>query len=268
MAIRLIDGSEFIHIPKTGGSWVEAALDACGLIDRRLCHKHADYDRVLNYARFDNRELLKTVWNLVQIKMWRLVSGKETRKFERPVFRFCFVRHPLTWYESYWKYMKALRWNEWGKANSTFDWHPNSTLNGLGSDDFNEFIHNVVQKRPGYVTELYYSYTKPGISFIGKNESLVDDLIYALDSVELSYDVDRIRNLGRVNVSETDSSEIKWDEELRRTVIALELPSLVHFGYMSDDEARQYCDVSKIPPNPALHTWRASSRSEGSALRS
>ena len=72
--------------------------------------------------------------------------------------------------------MSGRGWIHWGAQNNVEDWHPNAILNGLGSDDFNQFIKNVVHKRPGYVSELFFSYTKPGITFIGKTENLTDDL--------------------------------------------------------------------------------------------
>lgn len=229
MAVRLINGAEFIHIPKTGGSWVEQALRQCGLVDSRQGHKHADFDRVQNHNRLGSlRELRRTMISTLKIKNW-------TTSRQRG-FRFCFVRHPLKWLESHWKYKQGRNWSPDGEENSKSNWHPNSALNGLGSSDFNQFVRNVIRKRPGYVSEFFFSYTKPGISFIGKTESLVDDLIEVLKLQGLKFDEAKIRGVERVNVSKTNPAEIQWDPQLKTTVTRLELPALIHFDYLTPAE--------------------------------
>ena len=43
MAIELVDGSIFLHIPKTGGNWVTQVLSESKLIKRQVGHKHSDF---------------------------------------------------------------------------------------------------------------------------------------------------------------------------------------------------------------------------------
>lgn len=247
MAIKLTNGSVFLHVPKTGGSWVEKVLADYGLVECRIAHEHADYDRVLYHEQFlSGRDL---AWRLARKKVLRLLR---LYRGTPAAYTFCFVRHPLQWYESWWKYMKALRWSEWGKENSKDNWHPNAILNGLGDDDFNTFVRNVIKKRPGYVSELYFSYTKPGINFIGQTENIVEHLIQILRSLGISVDETLIRNYPKVNVSETSPSEISWDPNLKRTVTMLELPALIHFGYLSKEEGVRLGIAEDIEPNKAL----------------
>ena len=54
MTSRLKGGAIFLHVPKTGGTWVYAALERCGLLDpvQPCYHVHADMVRVMNRARF------------------------------------------------------------------------------------------------------------------------------------------------------------------------------------------------------------------------
>jgi len=65
---------------------------------------------------------------------------------------FCFVLHPLKWYESWLKYMAqpARNWRAWGSRQDLFDWHPNTVLNGCGASEFNQSVRNVVAKWSGY----------------------------------------------------------------------------------------------------------------------
>jgi hypothetical protein len=253
MAIRLINGAEFLHIPKTGGSWVTQVLENNNLIERNIGHnKHADYDRVLNSNRLGaGREFFREATRIATGKLKRTILG--TRQDHRPFspIRFCFVRHPLSWYESWWKYMSGRGWNEWGIENSASQWHPNSILNGLGSNDFNEFVRNVIHKRPGYVSELYYAFTKSGINFIGKNESLAKDLESVLDMIDVPYNKDSLSMSRHVNVSEGYEA-FEWDPKLRRTVMMLELPALIHFGYLSGEDRESMGVSENIKPNKAV----------------
>jgi len=242
MAIRLIDGSEFLHVPKTGGMWVAEVLRDQNLIAEHVGHTHAVYD--LN---------LWTVGGL--IPRWAQTGRARTATLRRrsiaktlatcdarpAPFRFCFVRNPISWYESWWKYMMQNDWRNWGIQNAIFKWHPNSSPNGLGSDDFNEFVRNVLRVRPGYVTELYSSYAKPGISFIGKTESLVEDLIKVLTHLDLDFDEDKIRAEPKKNVSKTKADLIEWDESVKEAVIVSEMNSILTYGY----DVKGYDHLSK-----------------------
>lgn len=254
MAYRLIDGSEFLHIPKTGGAWVRTILDENNLIVRRLGHAHLDYDRNLFYewSPMSGQGHLQIAMKRAKKRLFYKIRGNSAHDGSKPVFRFCFVRHPLRWYESWWKYMMGKGWQNWGQQNSAADWHVNSTLNGLGDDDFNTFVSNVVHARPGYVSELYYAFTKPGISFIGKTESLREDLQYVLDARGLEYSYESIYQKPRVNVSKAVPEKIEWDPQLKRTVTLLELPALIHFGYLKPEDFNALGISEKIKPNQAM----------------
>jgi hypothetical protein len=207
MALVLVDGSVFLHIPKTGGTWVTEALSEAGLVRRHITKKHADIDRLLFH--------------------WQR-KGKEYT----PPFIFCFVRHPLSWYESYFKFVSQpeVSWKAWGSsASGSAGWHPNHMLHECRSDDFNEFVRKVVRIRPGYVTEMYGWYTKPPVTYIGKQETLREDLIEVLKSRGLAFDADRLRKRMTSNVSDNPSPH--WEPALREQVIRLEYGGLVRYGY-------------------------------------
>lgn len=246
MSIRLIDGSEFLHVPKTGGTWVHQVLQEQGLVKDEYIggHEHANFDRVLfethRLSRLSKpRKFLRPLLKRGR----RIAPGKQRARPERSphpneTFRFCFVRHPFAWYESWWKYMQGRGWNDWGDPKIAGGWHPNSALNGLGSSDFNQFVQNVIDARPGYVSELYFSYAKLGIAYIGKTENLVDDLLRGIGHLGLSIDIDAVKNRGRINASKASGQHIEWDPDLRQTLLRLELPALVHFGYLEAADAQ------------------------------
>ncbi len=252
MTVRLICGAELLHIPKTGGSWVTSVLEANGLVSGLRGHSHADYDRNLLRSAMTERHHLREAGRLLRNRLVKRLRTKQASDSVQP-FRFCFVRHPLSWYESWWKYMKGRSWHDWGTQNSSTDWHPNAILNGLGSDSFNEFVWNVVKVRPGYVSELFFSYTKPGIGFIGKTENLREDLRYVLDRLGHPYDKNTIFDSKASNVSKIDASEIQWDHDLKQVVMRLELPALVHFGYLTEHQREEFGVPENLLPHQSIH---------------
>lgn len=47
MAVILKDGSVFLHIPKTGGTWVTSVLRELGLARCSIGHRHANWPHIL-----------------------------------------------------------------------------------------------------------------------------------------------------------------------------------------------------------------------------
>ena len=124
-----------------------------------------------------------------------------------------------------------LQWCDFGDINNIKAWHPNSMLNGLGAINFNEFVRNVIKVRPGFVTEMYGWYTKSQISFIGKQESLKEDLISVLTKLNLKFDEQSIKNSSKVGVSQNLKNEIVWNKNLKKEVFKLEYAGIMRYGY-------------------------------------
>ena len=228
MALLLKGGAVFLHIPKTGGSWVAHVLEDCGLIVRAIAgvHKHIDLNRLIYYDKFYSEE--GSIWSPRKRKMNAWIS-----QVVDPKFVFCFVRHPLSWYESWWKFMSqpSKNWREFGSETDRAKWHPNSALNGLGDADFNTFVRNVITKRPGYVTELYGWYARPRVAFVGKQENLCEDLIRVLKQLDLDFSEDLIRSHEPVLAS-PNNEKVNWDPALREEVLRLEYATLVRHHYV------------------------------------
>ncbi len=221
MSLVLKDGSIFLHVPKTGGNWVTTVLDKCGLIAESIGeHKHIDMTQVISIANNSEASMASRIKQRIGLSK------------EKP-YMFCFVRDPITWYESWFEYMSqpTRNWCNWGDEKSMDSWHLNSILNGLGDSDFNQFVRNVINKRPGYVTELFGWYTTPQIDFIGKQENLVNDLISILNHLNLDFDENMIRSTGKIGVSKKPVNKIEWNAELYQEVYKLEYAGMIRYGY-------------------------------------
>ncbi len=245
MAVMLKCGAVFLHIPKTGGSWVTHVLKQQGLVRKEFGHIHADMVRVRYYtgntmstAR-NTWEWAKSVvprsWKAMPV-LQRVKHDTERARQAKFPFCFCFVRHPLGWYESWWRYMCGRSGTDWAGENDLQSWHPCGILRDTGDPNFSQFVRNVNQKRPGFVTELYSLYTQEGIDFVGTQERLVDDLIVALQQLNVRFDEQRLRESRRVNSSRQQEFPIQWDPAVREETLRCEYAGLARFHYPLTEE--------------------------------
>lgn len=166
MAIRL-SRCVILHVPKTGSDWV-----------RSTCH-------------------LATPVRIVEIGEWHsdLHTVNAALKQEPPPWPFLgtFVRHPLDWYKSAWVY-----WKETGRFPRPDD-SPR-----VECDDFEQFVTNCMTAEPtGYVSTLYERFTGPetgDVSFIGRQETLQDDLIRLLKLAGEPFNEEAVRESAPRNV--------------------------------------------------------------------
>jgi hypothetical protein len=190
----------FLHIPKTGGSWVESVMQRLGI------------DAV-------NPKTLRTA-------SWRHCLRHQFLESFRS--SFAFVRHPVSWYESWWKF-QAQTWVRWEPGV----WHPQRGLERCASDDFNEFIHLCIEHEPAYVSRMYEWYIgPPGVQYVnrvGRHESLADDLVEILRSLGYEPDEAVLRIHAPANVSAKKCGDPIWDPQLKRRILELEAPALKRF---------------------------------------
>jgi hypothetical protein len=187
----LLPQSRFLHVPKTGGNWVSHALR-------------------------------------VQFPGLRRMPKIHTTRRSAPnqdLFTFAFVRHPLTWYQSYFSYKQGKGWdpkNDWDVM--------------VQSDSFEEFITVALEKTPAYYSKLlrrYVGRVGDEIDFVGRFESLVDDLIGALERAGEEFDADAIRNAPPVNRSSYDSYPAVFPDDLVFRLLESEAEAVGRF--YSDD---------------------------------
>ena len=202
MSLRLIKSkSLFLHIPKTGGTWVEETLKASGV--------KAEYAKAVDGVT------------------WRhsLVS-QYTENYD---FIFAFVRHPLSWYESWWKMQTSLNWTEWEPEV----WHPQRVLGKCASNNFSEFIELCIEREPAYLSRMYEWYLGPPgyefVNFVARYEHLADDLVRILRFLSEEFEEERLRSFPQANVSLSPYGEPVWDEELKTRLLGLEAPAIRRF---------------------------------------
>lgn len=226
MALLLGEGAIFLHIPKTGGTWVREVLKEQGLVVASFGHLHADYRHTQYYWQ-------QYPEHIVPLALKRRSLSPALKKDS---FVFCFVRHPLSWLESWWSFMTSQNWPDWSKRQARFRrWHPTQPLERYRpvSGTFPEFLEFVIAQVPGFVSGLYARYTQP-CSFVGKIEQASHDLCSALESAKIAADCQAIKNFRPLNVSRAGSVTYDWPSSLREEVIRLERRGIEAYGYNID----------------------------------
>lgn len=198
----ILPNSVFLHVPKAGGTWVREVLKNTNLVQGELISKSSD----------ESTEGKMRSWHCVP----------QDKSVFNNKYIFCFVRHPLTWYQSHWAH--RTRNGSWNKGNR---------LDAKCQDDeFNEFILKVIEEFPqGYLHWLYGFYTQHA-HFVGKVENLQQDLIKALSLAEEEYRVDDIISVSSQNVMPVEYvREVKYIFENVLGILEIEQKAINKYGY-------------------------------------
>jgi len=168
----------FYHIPKTGGTWVEKVLS---LLDRE--------------KRGDRHVWAGSGRNPFGLFRKHAVPDDVRPSDKAGLVSFCFVRHPVAWYRSFWM----------ARRGGPLDHGTRFGAERYVHDSFERFVENVLRAYPrGFVTALYQCYTRAdvsGIDIIGRQETLRADLTRALTLAGDHVDEEVIRRTPARNVS-------------------------------------------------------------------
>ncbi|HNE29818.1 MAG: sulfotransferase family 2 domain-containing protein [Saprospiraceae bacterium] len=228
MAILLKNDAVFLHVPKTGGTYLRRLFVALDLVRFNFSRDHADMERVINVSGHYPGNFLRCSMRL----------GKNLDRYTRHCYKFCFVRHPFDWYESYWRFRcdhPGERFVPPRQMRTRFgfkydDWHPWALVEPLFDPDFNRFLENVIRHCPGYLTQLYSWYADPlHIDFVGKQETLIADTRHILDHLGIRYPDAIFQQQGRVN--ESRAARPQWDAANRDMIYRLEYVVFQQYGY-------------------------------------
>lgn len=196
----------YIHIARTAGTWMEKACLAAEIPFEQASvvgHRHG-------YAAH------------------YLVDRKLIERGVRNARKFAFIRHPADWYESWWAYQTG-RWSRVFVDN--YRWHPQAALYSCRSDNFNEFVCNVLDAEPAYVSRMYEGVLgpegQPFVDEIGRLENLMTDALRILKQFFPKRRVAAIEGVGRQNAS--NKRKLKWEIGLREKVCAIEVAAMVRW---------------------------------------
>ena len=167
MSNLILNKSTFIHVPKCAGTVIQAVLCHSNLVRYRYSMPHSGH-----------------------LFLHQMPQDSD-------LFHFCFVRHPYTWWPSFWKYSKMD--NE----------DPN----------FNNWIRDYGPKFMGMYTNMVKRYlgedaafkTDLKISFIGKVENINTDLILALKMANEDFDQSKVLDL--ISNVETNEKISRWQNK-------------------------------------------------------
>lgn len=198
MALVIPGRLVFIHIPKTGGTWVKTNLrpQIGGVIYTKANHANS-------WAHHGHPDL------------------KDLRDIEG--FRFAFVRHPVDWWLSYWRH-RQRRGGRWD-LDLQLD-------RDVKAESIDQYVSNILDRRHGYASRMFSRFVgEPGneIDFIGKQEGLASHLKRALrlsgyDARKIKFGKGR-RNEGAVVAEDT------FSDEQRRALSRAEFEGIERFGY-------------------------------------
>lgn len=156
---------------------------------------------------------------------------------------FSCVRNPITWYESWWRYLLSPKvtdrtetLDQAGKPN--FDtwigegvWHPLREIAPCHDRDFAKFIDNVIDHAPGFVSQMYRTYLgsdseRPLVDRVLKIETIDSDYKSLCNDFGFAYpNVSKRENVSsRENVA-------NWQPNQLEKMKQLENDAFKRFGY-------------------------------------
>jgi hypothetical protein len=158
---NLLKKSIFIHIPKTGGTFIREHFNE-------------------------------------QVGWWEVlgVGHGSLKDFPEHAdkFSFTFIRNPEQWLISSWGFTRRIleknnsfefqkKWSELAVANQVIwrTWKQKTNpVHALWHEDFDIFLCRLRDHAPNLI-DMCYQHFSEGVDFVGKNENLVNDLITALE---------------------------------------------------------------------------------------
>lgn len=186
----------FLHVPKTGGTWVTQAVQAAGvaaLPPSSAGARGAGGDPHTSLSELSAGERLSVA----------------------------FVRHPLDWWRSYWGHRMRAGW----LVDSSLD-------RATASEDFNEFIGRVVEHCPGTVDGLvrrFIGSPTAEVAFVGRFEHLLEDTCMALTLSGERFSLPALRAHPRENTNDYTRFTALYRPEVAERLAAAEHETIERF---------------------------------------
>jgi hypothetical protein len=215
----ILNNSLYIHIPKTGGTWVCEAIKNAGLVRMKSKRKHP---------------------SLAEFR-----TGNEKHPKLKDLRVFTFIRNPVTWWQSRWSdpfmrdhYLKGLK-PEIQPWLGSIRWLNHETMISSKDqfDDFNTYIKAILSRRSGFAWEYFrYMTNVKGIE-LGKYERIEKDLVDLLFMVGEDFDISTVLNTPKANESDPKLKQKRlYTEENLRRIIDSEKRLMDLHGYSTKPE--------------------------------
>lgn len=188
----ILPRSCFLHVPKTGGTWVKRAILAAGVPARE--HSIDGYTHL------------------------GLADCPEPQRF-----RFAFVRNPLALYRSYWQFKQTVGWDPANELDRQCQAEDFERFVRRVLEQFPGIYARTLQDFVGP--------PDAPIEFIGRYENLVEDLVRALSLAGEDFDAGAIRGLPPYNVSDKRKAPAVYTPALEAAVRHAEAEVFTRFGY-------------------------------------
>lgn len=220
----ILPNSVFIHIPKTGGTWITAALENAGLVVR-----HTGINPQTGHS--------------TKHSSWRELMGYYPKVKNRPTWGF--VRNPIYWWQSFWSCpFNRKFWNEKRTPVNT-NWCGNVRWLNFEVqkqtqeqfDDFNVYAMSVIERRPGFFGD-YFNFVIDSRNYkVGRHENLVDDVVRILKEYGEEFDEAKIRETPKENESDPELKPRRlYKRHVLEAMIESERKMLEQFGYSTNPD--------------------------------
>ncbi len=211
----------FLHVPRTGGTFVEKVIDLLGVIVGR--------------ANADVRNGLPRDHTLI---------GHRAASKVRPRRIFAIVRHPIAYYESVWKWLTKAQPRPMKKS---WSWHPHMSAARLWHPDFGCWVAAMLVEEPLWYTRIVEQFVGPEggewCHFVGRTRTVAEDVLAALGLFGYAREAaavrDRVLAMGPVNAIR---AEVDWPRQAMQRVLETEGSVLRRF-YGDNLERRIYAPL-------------------------
>jgi hypothetical protein len=149
----LLKNSCFIHVNRTAGSWMRAALKNAGLAVKEIGIRHASVARV--------------------------------NQLHPGLFTFGFVRNPAEWLKSTWAYGQSKI--EGGRIPMPKLWHKVVPWR----PEFQDFVDAYLEHAPGHISRLFNERLE-GARYVGMYERRISHLLEALQWAGEEFDPEKL----------------------------------------------------------------------------
>jgi len=202
----------FLHIPRTGGTWINQAMIHAGIPVEKWMSVGPKY----------------------RPRKHTILPHYYPDRLDRIRYVFCFVRHPVSYYISMWRfYAKIAPWAKERIKRLAEDLPPRATNEAevRWKPDFREWIEEMLEEEPGWATRRFERFVGPErgelCHYIGRQETLEDDFAEVMGIIGYGKLWERKREQFEVKMArrnrphwipESRVPMIKVDDELRQRI--------------------------------------------------